>query len=750
MNDEDDIPTLEFADDQPDANALHWTAAEDPEMAQAIQAAQATFTEFARHAELEHFRVVPGFTHIGVKAFFSIPKRPGSGEHMFVEQITTDGKTITGILTSTPHAIPNLHEGQRVTFPVSDLSDWFLVQRDKGLGGFTIDVMKRQMDPDELKQYESQPPLAWYRHRVKLNAKSELARIPVCNQCGHRDLIATSYTDGVCGLCANGAIRTKCPTCSAPLIRNANQPRKCAACLKPEPPTESDSSPLIEPDGGLPLLTVADDEDEIRLSQPLKLAKDHQPLVKTARKSVKSLPLKPVLEPEAPPQRRVWLWGTLGLFAFVALAVFGIRMTGDDIAKRVVDRVRNHPVVFEKLGGIDECKMNFAASLNEGGKRTDVFDVRGPKGSGQFVTFELFYQYRSIKLRTAEGEWELLDGRENGVAQQNPTVPQRAAAPPTPPAMAPSQPAPAAGPRIDANSFQPPSGSSVVNATTPLRPGVPVHAQLGAIWYPAEVLAVRADGSVVVHWPHLPHEFNRAVPRTSVAVSEETLAKLKSDPNAFPFNAELLQDSTIPLPTGLVVVPDNLKLLPGTPVKLNPVSRIMVDYTVVRADNGQVTVVRDQSPIHEETHSHRKLAIQSSMVEQLSEPDAEQKLAARLKEIQAKNPLARMPSPNSPRPADPARPARTYRITLPVPETHERVTKDTPLEIGTRCSAEWSRRWSLVTVKGLRENGDVEVHWDGWNSIEPVTRDSLTVDKKTLAELEAKRKLDAEAKNKAE
>ena len=516
-----------------------------------------------------------------------------------------------------------------------------------------------------------------------------------------------------------------------------------------EPPTESDVVPLIEPDDDIPLLTTADDDDEIRLSQPTRPMQHRRP----AQNPTKRSPASEEPKPEPAPQYRTWLWGVLGVggvAAFVGLAVFVIRMSGDDDAKKVVDQVRNHPLVFEKLGGIDECKMNYAASLNEGGKRTDVFDVRGPKGSGQFVTFELFYQYRSIKLRTAEGEWELLDGRENGVAQQNPTIPQHAAAPPTPPAMAPSQPAPVAVPRIDANSFQPPSGSSVANATTPLRPGTPVHAQLGAIWYPAEVLALRADGSVVVHWSHLPHEFNRSVPRTSVAVTAETLTKLTSDPNAFPFSAELLEDSVVPLPTGLVVVPDNLKLLPGTPVKLNPVGRIMVEYTVVRADNGQVTVVRDQAPIHEETRSQRKLAIQSSVVEQLSAPDAEQKLAARLKEIQAKNPLAGMPNPNSPRPADRSRPARTYRITLPVPDTHEQVTKETPLEIGTRCSAEWGRRWSLVTVKALRENGDVEIHWDGWNSIEPVTRDSLTIDKKTLAELVAKQKLDADAKTKTE
>ena len=42
---------------------------------------------------------------------------------------------------------------------------------------------------------------------------------------------------------------------------------------------------------------------------------------------------------------------------------------------------------------------------------------------------------------------------------------------------------------------------------------------------------------------------------------------------------------------------------------------------------------------------------------------------------------------------------------------------------------------------------DVEVKWEGWNSIEPVTRSSLTIDKKTLAELIAKQKPAADGKS---
>lgn len=124
----------------------------------------------------------------------------------------------------------------------------------------------------------------------------------------------------------------------------------------------------------------------------------------------------------SPIKRSSWIllmcFGLAGICCcggFGGIATFVIRMGGDEDAAKVSELVRNHPMVMEKLGGIQECKKDFAASLSEGGKRTDVFDVRGPKGKAQFITFQLFYEFRFVKLRTDEGEWEFLeDGPEPG------------------------------------------------------------------------------------------------------------------------------------------------------------------------------------------------------------------------------------------------------------------------------------------------------------------------------------------------
>ncbi|HTU21737.1 MAG TPA: DUF2314 domain-containing protein [Gemmataceae bacterium] len=224
-------------------DTIVWLSGEDPDMARAIKAAQATFSEFARQVELENFRIVPAFTEIAVKAFFPDPNSPTQGEHMFVSDVSTDGVAITGILDSEP-ANPGLgiEEGENVKFLISRLSDWFLVERGKGLGGFTIDVLKRQMTPSQLKEYQAHPPLSWYRDRVTMDAITEIESVPVCRKCEARDLTevirqrsrsrsASGYREGVCGLCLEGAVRCACPTCGAPLIRYPNAPPECHRCL---------------------------------------------------------------------------------------------------------------------------------------------------------------------------------------------------------------------------------------------------------------------------------------------------------------------------------------------------------------------------------------------------------------------------------------------------------------------------------------------------------------------------------------
>mgnify|MGYP001304181887 CR=1 FL=1 len=117
-----------------------------------------------------------------------------------------------------------------------------------------------------------------------------------------------------------------------------------------------------------------------------------------------------------PPPRRKWNWVLiilLGASLFVPLSCCGVCGGGmywamQVEADKVADVVRDHPLVHEKLGGITSCSCNMWDDLTHGNSDQHVFQVRGPNGHGQLISEEFLYRYISIKLKTDEGEWELL------------------------------------------------------------------------------------------------------------------------------------------------------------------------------------------------------------------------------------------------------------------------------------------------------------------------------------------------------
>ncbi len=209
-----------------------WLAQQHPDMAQAIHAARSHFPEFARQAELERWRALPAFDDVLVKAYFPNPEAPGQGEFHFVTDIIIGPDTLTGTLASAPAGITTLSIGDEVTVPLENIADWFLPFSDQGVGGFTVDILKRSIPPEKRKQYESAPPVSWYKHRTgDFDAQAQLQSVPVCTTCAKRDLIAQSYKNGQCGSCSNHLARCECPTCGVPLFRPPGAPPKCYACM---------------------------------------------------------------------------------------------------------------------------------------------------------------------------------------------------------------------------------------------------------------------------------------------------------------------------------------------------------------------------------------------------------------------------------------------------------------------------------------------------------------------------------------
>lgn len=142
------------------ANDPQWLDTESAAMAAAMRNARASFWEFARAVELENWRTIPVHDAALIKAYFpnTGPKRVW--EFLFVDEVNITKTAVMGTLASQPKYLSNLTAGQPVTVPFEHVCDWFLVICGKGLGGFTVDVLKKTIPPDQLDEYESQPPVS--------------------------------------------------------------------------------------------------------------------------------------------------------------------------------------------------------------------------------------------------------------------------------------------------------------------------------------------------------------------------------------------------------------------------------------------------------------------------------------------------------------------------------------------------------------------------------------------------------------
>ena len=83
-------------------------------------------------------------------------------------------------------------------------------------------------------------------------------------------------------------------------------------------------------------------------------------------------------------------------------------------ASQVKAKYADDPVVLEMLGGIDSCEMNFGDMMTEAQTRenTFVFDVEGPKGSGQLILWapdQDLNNPQEATLRVGAGEYPIGD-----------------------------------------------------------------------------------------------------------------------------------------------------------------------------------------------------------------------------------------------------------------------------------------------------------------------------------------------------
>lgn len=136
-------------------DGLYHFQGDDERMNQAALAAQETFRFLWRELSWESRRIVPGLDMSVVKHPFPAGEpEDGNAEHMWVGEIGFDGVAISGALMNQPNYIPDLNEGDPVSFPLNGVTDWMYAIDGKVFGGFSIQVMRAGMSPAERRQHD--------------------------------------------------------------------------------------------------------------------------------------------------------------------------------------------------------------------------------------------------------------------------------------------------------------------------------------------------------------------------------------------------------------------------------------------------------------------------------------------------------------------------------------------------------------------------------------------------------------------
>jgi uncharacterized protein YegJ (DUF2314 family) len=123
---------------------------DDAEMNAAISQARHTTDEFLRVLAAPK----PNQTDWSVKREY--PTKTGSGgEHIWISDLTYDGKLLHGKVGDDPVNIANLKLGDEVSFPPAELTDWMYLEDGKIVGGYTIRVLRKRMSAQEGADFDS-------------------------------------------------------------------------------------------------------------------------------------------------------------------------------------------------------------------------------------------------------------------------------------------------------------------------------------------------------------------------------------------------------------------------------------------------------------------------------------------------------------------------------------------------------------------------------------------------------------------
>lgn len=123
--------------------------ASDPAMVAATQKARGSLDHF--WTVLEAAEDTDTFA---IKA--GLDTNDGSLEHIWIADLSRDGKVMSGVLANQPYNIvgdPDL--GDKVTFRTNQVTDWSYIEGEKMRGHYTTRVLMKNMPSNEAAQMES-------------------------------------------------------------------------------------------------------------------------------------------------------------------------------------------------------------------------------------------------------------------------------------------------------------------------------------------------------------------------------------------------------------------------------------------------------------------------------------------------------------------------------------------------------------------------------------------------------------------
>lgn len=298
--------------------------------------------------------------------------------------------------------------------------------------------------------------------------------------------------------------------------------------------------------------------------------------------------------------------------------------------------------------------------------------------------------------------------------------------------------------------------------------GMPVLYYSSEEWKPAEFV-----GSTDTNWKVLRLPGDKVQLSSTfdsfIAVRKVDVELLAADPAAYSPSVTLIPGTATLMPEGFVALPERLKLVPGTPVKVRYL-RKTVDGFVLSARYSEVEVRYKWLAYHTGKFKRSYIMLTPQVIEWLEAEDAESRFARYIEEDNQVTPLEAAgivkpesvvsveptvtadaglstpatdaPTVGQPTPADdstveapsqpPPRKLKRYPIKVALPRGMRRISADTPLQPGIKVGCSWASRWYPVTVLALHDDGAVRIHWDDFGSAwdADLSREDLIIDER--------------------